>query len=108
MKLRLNWLCLQDPDVSVRGDDLQLPGEVRREAAELPANLVHIQRRHQQLLPGNIWSRAWNETSRSLKFYTIMEKAPSRAFSWLKATALETDILPCIVSEAEAFIWSYV
>ena len=54
MKLRLNWLCLQDPDVSVRGDDLQLPGEVCREAAELPAHLVHIQRRHQQLLPGNI------------------------------------------------------
>ena len=45
-------MCLQDPDVSVRGDDLQLPGEVRREAAELPAHLVHIQRRHQQLLPG--------------------------------------------------------
>ena len=40
--------------------------------------------------------------------FTITEKAPSRAFSWLKATALETDIIPCIVSEAEAFIWSNV
>ena len=40
--------------------------------------------------------------------FTITEKAPTRAFSWLKATALETDIIPCIVSEAEAFIRSNV
>ena len=34
---------------------------------------------------------------REVGSFTITEKAPTRVFSWLKATALETDIIPCIV-----------
>ena len=41
---------------------------------------------------------------REVGSFTITEKASTRAFSWLKATALKTDIIPCIVSEAEVFI----